>query len=81
MRALGDIAGIEFPVLFWIINAFELACLLLVLRDIQENLDDLNLAWMIQELRRSHLEQQITDTLAPGANLQDELRHLLALWG
>lgn len=35
----------------------------------------------LRQRLRSHLEQQISDTLAPGANLQDELRHLLALWG
>lgn len=35
----------------------------------------------LRQRLRSHLEQQIADTLSPEADLQTELRHLLALWG
>jgi RNA polymerase sigma factor (sigma-70 family) len=35
----------------------------------------------LRQRLRSHLEQQIADTLSPEADPQAELRHLLALWG
>ena len=35
----------------------------------------------LRQRLRGLLEQQIADTLAPGADLQAEVRHLLALWG
>lgn len=35
----------------------------------------------LRQRLRGHLEQQIADTLAPGVDLQAELRHLLGLWG
>lgn len=35
----------------------------------------------LRQRLRSHLEQHVADTLCPGADLQTELRHLLALWG
>lgn len=35
----------------------------------------------LRQRLRIHVEQQIAATLAPGADLQGELRHLLALWG
>ena len=35
----------------------------------------------LRQRLRGLLEQQIADTLAPGADLHAEVRHLLALWG
>ena len=47
----------------------------------EEELRQLSAAFPQLVIEESHIEQQIADTLAPEADPQAELRHLLALWG